>query len=149
MVTQAFERAGRHLRQHHEKLQRAVGTRIAGLTILLFLAWDDERGRIRVLRIRASGWRIDLFTTRAIATAVLGKGWLAGHELSGPFHVDYVIEMDGGALHEPVASLRIRDPSAVRWFDGRKLAKGIGDTHDGWMEFERQSFLPAPEEAAS
>lgn len=147
MSTEAYERALRRLREHHEALDSAVGTRLGPAELVLFTHYDDERGRLRVLRIR-TGFR-DLFATRRLAQATLGKSWIQGREITdwsaGGFTVWYALPIDGGAYHVPVRPLRLRDPGYIRWFNGRQLGAGLGQQDNGVVSWLGMSMLPGSE----
>lgn len=143
MAVEAFERALRRLSEHHRHLGRAVGCRMGGARIVLFRAYDDERGQLQVLRVQSDAGVLNLFDTRRIASAALGKAWCGGVE-----HVDlanrsvwYVVLLDV-QYRAARGPLKLVEPAAIRWYDGRQLAAGIGQQDSGHLTIRGIRLIP-------
>lgn len=125
---EGYQRLGRRLREHHERLGQAVGTSAEGLTLLLFEAWDDSIGRLRVLKV-AGRRAVSLDVTRKLAAAVLGKDWNRGRETWPPGEIGtvfYLLPLDRAVCQDFFRPPQWT-PLKIRWFDARALAQGMGD----------------------
>lgn len=141
MVTEAFERAGRKLRQHQRKLDAAVGTRLGQVELVLFDAWIEELGgRCRVLYMRPPTLRVD--TCMRLARAVLGPEWLEGAQwfdtVSGAAW--FVVPLDRVAITPGPWLLGCQLPRWIRWFNGYRLAVAVGDVDYGRLTWDSYSM---------
>ena len=111
-----------------------------GGTIILFRGWCDTWGQVEALHIDLP--RVDLFTTRRIAQTLLGRDSLTAYEWYGEDgrQVAYLVPID--LQHEAHAKAPVvAFPRAIRWYDGRGLSAGLGQTNDGFLTFNNKRFL--------
>jgi len=148
MVTETYQRMGRKLREHHDKLgHKAVGVRHWNAEIKLWMQWDDARGRVQMLHVRHIG-RANLDTARQLAATILGKCWIAAREhswqddRSGQWNTVYAHEFDGGAMHLNPPPIRFDEPHFVRWFQPRALGAAIGEQDSGFVDSPGVRYLP-------
>lgn len=149
MVTEAYERAGRRLMEHHRKLNfAAVGMKTAGCTLVLSRQYDDSRGQLSVCRVSFPEDVPRLDVARQLAQSVLGKKSIAAHEVRvrqfGRYDVWFVLELDVQFM-PPQRKVELRDPQFVRWFEAEKLGKGIGDQHQGFCTLGGRSLVRVSE----
>lgn len=154
MVTN-FERAARRMRRMHDDNPRqALGLRSGNLMVVLYEAWNDQAGRLRVVRICGyPDWATPLHELRGVAALLhAAEDWRAGEQWfvseaterrsaggagrSGRFALARSGWSGGPAYWSVVARDRpgrvsIRrlswpEPQWVRWLDEKVLGAGIG-----------------------
>lgn len=141
MAIEAFERAGRRLREHHRQTGRAVGAWLGGAKLILFETYDDVADvRLRVLYVRPP--RLHVWGCQRLAAAVLG------HEYGGCVQqydgeageAWFVVPIDqGGQLRLDGQRPGFRLPLWVRWYQARALGQGLGQD-DGYLKWNELSM---------
>lgn len=155
MITN-LERAGRRMRQLLAKNGRqALGLRSGYLAVVLYDAWCEDVGRLRVVRISGfAPWNANVCELRSVAAAVLGhEHWRAGEllqrddgECRRPSGRELAVGGKagwfGGAAYwaalprdwrGPVclSELDWYEPKWVRWLDEKLLGAPIGQNANG------------------
>lgn len=129
-MRQDWERLGRRLRAEHAKNSQAVGVSTGGASLVLWTGWSERaQGRYQVLNItfRAGCWPDQADT---LARSVLGKDSVRAHRMLSRQAAVYVLPFDFPMAAWHVHRETLQYPRAIRWFDSRVLAAGLGQQRD-------------------